>query len=162
MEQNTSMHLKKSLILQVFNVFVLSSGLLETLKQLEASNLKPKWTKVKINLMAFQCQLIDFECFHFSSVWQNWRTCSSIDCKTSRWNVDRPLHSFLNYQSRGQLNSLITVKKFDFPRDFGILISKDAQDIVECFDDYITDLTWDDQTLFTRTYMVIFLNSCSS
>ena len=66
------------------------------------------------------------------------------------------------YQSRHKLKSLITVKKFEFHRDFGILISKDAQDIVDCVGGIKYSKKWHLQRIFITTYRVIFLNDCSS
>ena len=67
--------------------------------------------------------------------------------------LDRYTTSF--YQERGKLKSLLTVKKFNFGRDVGVLFSRDRKDIAGCLDYYRSNI-WRLVHTITKTYKASF------
>ena len=57
------------------------------------------------------------------------------------------------FQFMGKLKSLITVKKIEFRREYGLLFSKDNQKLAECLNFFRTDIWRLVQTL-TATFKV--------
>ena len=68
--------------------------------------------------------------------------------------LDRYTASY--YQTRDKLKSLITVKKFEFRRDIGVLFSKDRKDLADCLTFLRSDIIKVVQTI-TPKYKVSFI-----
>lgn len=71
--------------------------------------------------------------------------------------LDRYTASY--YQSRGKLQSLITVKKLDFRRDIGVLFTKNHQGLASCLGLFRSNIWRLFQTL-TATFKVWFFLLC--
>ena len=65
------------------------------------------------------------------------------------------------YQARDKLKSLITVKKFEFQRDIGVLFSKDKKDLADCLNFYRTSI-WRMVQAVSSTYKVSFVKDSSN
>lgn len=59
-----------------------------------------------------------------------------------------------HYQSRGKLKSLITVRKLEYRKDIGVLISKNNKELAVCLDFFRSDIWRLVQTL-TATFKVM-------
>ena len=60
-----------------------------------------------------------------------------------------------HYQTYGKLTSLITVKKFEFRRKVGILLSKDRQELAKCLNIHRSEI-WRLVQTMTDTFKVNF------
>lgn len=73
--------------------------------------------------------------------------------------LDRYAASY--YQGMDKLKSLVTVKKFDFQRDVGVLIAKDISPLATCLDFFRADILKVVQTV-TDTLKVSFNYLCNT
>ena len=60
------------------------------------------------------------------------------------------------YQSRGKLQSLLTVKKVELQMDTGVLFSQDREELAECLNLHRSNILKSVQT-FAATYKVLFI-----
>lgn len=68
--------------------------------------------------------------------------------------LDRYTASY--YQSRNQLQSLVTVKKLELRRDIGVLFNKNRKDLAECLLNFHRSSIWRSVQTITATFKVTF------